>query len=95
MTVGSIEGGTLRNIIPDRYDDLAEPITGLEDFSRVLAAVTGAFVFIGATLPGHDPETAPSNHSPRADFDPGVLPDAAEIHAELAVRRLDAFAAGR
>lgn len=78
----------------DRYDDLADPITGSEDFSRVLAAVPGAFVFIGATLPGHDPETAPSNHSPRADFDPGVLPDAAAIYAELAVRKLDALTSG-
>lgn len=78
----------------DRYDDLADPIAGSEDFSRVLAAVPGAFVFIGATLPGHDPETAPSNHSPRADFDPGVLPDAAAIYAELAVRKLDALTSG-
>jgi amidohydrolase len=78
----------------DRYDDLADPITGSEDFSRVLAAVPGAFVFIGATLPGHDPETAPSNHSPRADFDPGVLPDVAAIYAELAVRKLDALTSG-
>jgi amidohydrolase len=86
--------GVVREVLgTDRYDDLADPITGSEDFSRVLAAVPGAFVFIGATLPGHDPETAPSNHSPRADFDPGVLPDAAAIYAELAVRRLDAFAA--
>jgi amidohydrolase len=85
--------GVVREVLgTDRYDDLADPITGSEDFSRVLAAVPGAFVFIGATLPGHDPETAPSNHSPRADFDPGVLPDAAAIYAELAVRRLDAFA---
>jgi amidohydrolase len=85
--------GVVREVLGgDRYDDLPFPITGSEDFSRVLAAVPGAFVFIGATLPGHDPETAPSNHSPRADFDPGVLPDAAAIYAELAVRKLDALA---
>ncbi|MET0997885.1 MAG: M20 family metallopeptidase, partial [Marmoricola sp.] len=86
-------GQVVREVLgEERYDDLADPITGSEDFSRVLAAVPGAFVFIGATLPGRDAETAPSNHSPRADFDPAVLPDAAAIYAELAVRRLDSLA---
>ena len=32
------------------------------------------------------------NHSPRADFDPSVHPDAATIYAELAVRKLEALA---
>ena len=32
-----------------------------------------------------------SNHSPRADFDPAVLPDAAAIYAALAVRRLESL----
>jgi amidohydrolase len=86
-------GNVVREVLgQERYHDLPFPITGSEDFSRVLAAVPGAFVFLGATLPGHDPETAPSNHSPRADFDPGVLPDAATIYAELAVRKLQALA---
>jgi amidohydrolase len=75
----------------ERYDDLADPITGSEDFSRVLAAVPGAFVFLGAVLPGLDPETAPSNHSPRADFDPTVLPAETALYAELAVRKLAAL----
>ena len=88
-------GNVVREVLgEERYDELPFPITGSEDFSRVLAAVPGAFVFIGATLPGRDPETAPSNHSPRADFDPGVLPDAATIYAELAVRKLEALAGG-
>jgi hippurate hydrolase len=78
----------------DRYDNLRDPITGSEDFSRVLAEVPGAFVFIGATPPGLDPETAPSNHSPRADFDPTVLPDETALYAELAVRKLEALADG-
>ena len=55
----------------------------------MLQAVPGAFVFLGAPLPGRDPATAPNNHSPRADFDPAVLPDAATVYAELAVRRLE------
>ena len=72
----------------ERYDDLADPIAGSEDFSRVLDAVPGAFVLLGATLPGLDPATAATNHSPRADFDESVLPDEATLYAELAVRKL-------
>lgn len=77
----------------ERYVELPNPISGSEDFSRVIAAVPGAFFGIGATLPDRDPETAPMNHSPRADFDPAVLGDAAAIYANLAARRLDLFAA--
>ncbi len=76
----------------DRYAELPSPIAGSEDFSRVIAAVPGAFICIGAVLPGMDPETSPTNHSPRADFDPDVLPDAATIYAELAVRKLASLA---
>ena len=76
----------------DQYVDLPDPITGSEDFSRVLAAVPGAFVFLGATMPGLDPDTAPSNHSPRADFDQAVLPAEAALYAELAVRKLRSLA---
>ena len=56
---------------------------GSEDFSRVLAEVPGAFVFLGACA-GDDPATAPTNHSARARFDESVLPDAALLLAELA-----------
>lgn len=84
--------GVVRDVLGgDRYDEMDFPIAGSEDFSRVIAAVPGAFIAIGAVLPGLDHQTAPTNHSPRADFDPAVLPDAAAIHAELAVRRLEAF----
>ncbi len=75
-----------------RYEELAAPISGSEDFSRVIQAVPGAFIGIGALMPGRDAATAPTNHSPRADFDPNVLPDAATIYAELAVRRLESLA---
>ena len=44
---------------------------------------------IGATPPGLDPATAPLNHSPRADFDPNVLSDAAAVYAGLAAQRLE------
>ncbi|MEV5873729.1 M20 family metallopeptidase [Streptomyces sp. NPDC052101] len=72
----------------ERFQPLPQPITGSEDFSRVLDRTPGAFVFLGADTTG-DPGTAPSNHSPRATFDDGVLSDGAALLAELAVRRLE------
>jgi len=72
---------------PDRAVRLPDPIMGSEDFSRVLAEVPGAFVFLGAGV-GDDPVTAPINHSPQARFDDSVLPDAARLLAELAWARL-------
>jgi hippurate hydrolase len=72
----------------DRYWWMAHPESGSEDFSYVLAAVPGAFVFLGACPPELDPTTAPVNHSPQARFDDGVLADGAALLAELAVRRL-------
>jgi amidohydrolase len=82
----------IRDVLGDeRFEEMEVPIAGSEDFSRVIDAVPGAFIAIGAVLPGLDHETAATNHSPRADFDPAVLPDAAAIYAELAVRKLDAL----
>jgi amidohydrolase len=75
----------------ERFQSLADPITGSEDFSRVLDRVPGAFVFLGADATG-DSERAPSNHSPLAAFDDSVLSDGAALLAELAVRRLDRLA---
>ncbi len=72
----------------ERSLTLPDPIMGSEDFSRVLAEVPGAFVFLGACA-GGDPATAPTNHSARARFDESVLPDAALLLAELALRRLN------
>jgi hippurate hydrolase len=72
----------------DRYKWMPNPEPGSEDFSYVLAAVPGAFFFLGACPPELDPTTAPVNHSPQARFDDGVLADGAALLAELAVRRL-------
>ena len=63
---------------------MAHPIAGAEDFSRVLAAVPGAMLFLGARPPGVDAAEAADNHSPRAVFDDAVLPEAATVLAELA-----------
>jgi hippurate hydrolase len=80
---------TVREVFgADRYERMPDPVTGSEDFSRVLDRVPGAFAFLGASPPGGDPATAPPNHSPLARFDDAVLGDAAALLAELAVRRL-------
>jgi hippurate hydrolase len=81
--------GTVRDLFgEDRFQPMEHPIAGSEDFSRVLDRVPGAYAFLGATAPGADPESAPTNHSPLARFDDSVLPDGAALLAELAVRRL-------
>ncbi len=67
---------------------MPDPITGSEDFSRVLAEVPGAMVFLGACLPERDWTDAPANHSPFAAFDDAVLPIGAALYAGLAARRL-------
>jgi hippurate hydrolase len=54
----------------------------------VLAEVPGAMAFLGATLPGTDPESAPFNHSPLAMFDEAVLSSGAALYAKLALDRL-------
>jgi hippurate hydrolase len=81
---------TVRDVFgDDRFEPMPYPDTGSEDFSRVLDAVPGAYVFLGACPPGADPDTVPTNHSPLATFDDAVLPDGAALLAELAVRRLN------
>jgi amidohydrolase len=70
----------------DRVLEMAHPLAGSEDFSRVLDLVPGAMLFLGATL--GDPATAPFNHAPEADFDEAVLPVGAQLYATLAEERL-------
>jgi amidohydrolase len=67
---------------------MEKPITGTEDFSRVIERVPGAMLFLGACPDDRDPETAPSNHSPHAAFDDRVIPEGAALYAELAMRYL-------
>jgi amidohydrolase len=77
----------------DRYAPMVHPQTGAEDFSRVLAAVPGCYLFLGAAM-GEDWQTAPNNHSPRARFSDSVLSDGVLLHTELAVRALERDSAG-
>jgi amidohydrolase len=73
---------------PDRFVELPNPLTGSEDFCRVLDAVPGTMAFLGACPPGRDPATAPFNHSPEAAFDDGQLADGVALYVEWARVRL-------
>jgi hippurate hydrolase len=72
---------------PDRFRERPNPRCGAEDMSFVLQEVPGVYLNLSACCSA-DPEAAPDNHSPLANFDDSVLPDAAALLAELAVRRL-------
>jgi len=67
---------------------MPNPIAGSEDFSRVIAQVPGAMLFLGAMIDGQNPAEAPANHSARAAFDDRVLPAGTALLATLAARRL-------
>ena len=69
---------------------MARPVTGAEDFSRIIAEVPGAMVFLGAAPPGGDYTAVPYNHSQYATFDDGVLGAGAALYAGLALRKLTA-----
>ncbi|MEE1788793.1 M20 family metallopeptidase [Streptomyces sp. SP17BM10] len=80
---------TVREVFgEERFRPMVNPLTASEDFSRVLNAVPGSFVMLGAAPKGSDPEDRAPNHSPYAEFDDAVLADGAALYAELAVRRL-------
>ncbi len=72
---------------PARFQPLPVPVTGSEDFSRVLSEVPGCYLFLGAHT-GDSHAGRPDNHSPRAEFDDSVLADGALLHAQLAIRTL-------
>jgi hippurate hydrolase len=72
----------------DRWVTLPDPLSGSEDFSRVLDQVPGAMVFLGATPRDLDPAAAPFNHSPEATFDESVMADGVTLYADFALRTL-------
>jgi hippurate hydrolase len=79
--------GVVADVFGDpRFAHLPNPVTGAEDFSRVLDSVPGCYLFLGAHT--GDRVDGPDNHSPRAAFDDAVLPDGARLHAQLAIRAL-------
>ncbi|HEX6357693.1 M20 family metallopeptidase [Actinophytocola sp.] len=72
----------------ERFQPMAAPFAGAEDFSRVLTEVPGAFVILGACPPDADPKTAPDNHSETVVFDEGVITDGAAVYAALALTQV-------
>jgi hippurate hydrolase len=74
----------------DRFAWAPKPVTGSEDFSKVLNEVPGAFIFLSASKPDSDYAKAAYNHSPLAYFDESVLVDGATIYAELALGKIGA-----
>ncbi|MHA7222388.1 M20 metallopeptidase family protein [Arthrobacter sp. RHLT1-20] len=86
---------TIRNLFGEsRLTRWATPLSGSEDFSRVMAEVPGTFIGLSAVAPGADHTSTAFNHSPYATFDDGVLTDGAALYAELAIARIAALAAG-
>ncbi|GAA1407840.1 amidohydrolase [Glutamicibacter uratoxydans] len=75
------------------YTEMAQPLTGSEDFSRVLQEVPGAFIFLSALAPGETDETAQYNHSPYAHFDDSVLSRGTALYTYLATRSLTELSA--
>ncbi len=71
-----------------RHSRWAMPMSGSEDFSRVLNEVPGSFIGLGAAAPGADYNNTPFNHSAYATFDDGVLADGTALYSHLAVSRL-------
>lgn len=71
----------------EKYQTMQFPIAGAEDFSRVLEAIPGSYMFLGAST-SSDYSSAPTNHSPLAAFDDSVLHLGTRMHAELAIRAL-------
>ncbi len=78
----------------DRWADMPNPEMGSEDFSFVSELVPGAYLNLSACAAAN-PDSAPDNHSARAHFDDSVVPDAAALLAELALRRTRAGATAR
>jgi hippurate hydrolase len=73
----------------DRSAVERQPLMASEDFSRILEAVPGALLLLGASPADLDPADSAWNHSPHVRFDDGVLGDLAAALATLAVRRLE------
>lgn len=66
---------------PGAVDDAGMPLMAAEDFGTFLAHRPGAFILLGAGRPGRPIEGC---HSPRFDFDDGLIPVAVGLWADLA-----------
>ncbi|MBW2268496.1 MAG: amidohydrolase [Deltaproteobacteria bacterium] len=59
---------TLKRVSGDRAVADVQPQTVAEDFSLFVQEIPGLYFFLGNGLPGVDPATLPSNHSPLFDM---------------------------
>jgi len=74
-----------RRVLGERHvTPMPGPIMAAEDFSYVLAKVPGAMAFLGACPPGHEPDTAPANHSNRVVFDESAMVHGVALYAGFA-----------
>ncbi len=73
----------------ERWEDLAHPIMGAEDFAYVLEKVPGAMFFLGAAAEGSDWRQCCGLHSNRMTLDEAVMPAGAALHAAIAARFLE------
>jgi amidohydrolase len=83
-----------REVLGDeRYEPMAAPVMGAEDFSYVLQRVPGAMMRLG-TAPRGVERPAP-NHSNRMVLDEPAMANGIALHAGLALRFLDGSRLGK
>jgi amidohydrolase len=80
-------GPTLERVAPGRVLQ-SQPATVAEDFSYYAQEVPGLFINLGVLPDGHDPATAPVNHSPLFVADEAALPVGVRALASLAAEFL-------
>jgi hippurate hydrolase len=84
---GFVESVVASTFGDDRFELMAAPQAGAEDFSRVIAEVPGSYLMLGARM-GAGSGPVPDNHSPRVMFDESVIADGVLLHAQLAIQAL-------
>lgn len=78
-----------RDIVGDQQVvTMPTPVMSSEDFSYVLNAVPGSFVFVGSCPPGTRLEDAASNHSNKMVIDEDAMVVGIRLYAEVALRSL-------
>lgn len=82
-----VRRGAEKVLGPGRVVELAEPSLGTDDFGYFLEQVPGCYYRMGVRNEARG-WTAP-NHSPRFVADPGALPAAAALHAQVALEVLE------
>jgi amidohydrolase len=94
VTVNNVDFAALSTAVAtdllgdNRVHQMANPVMGAEDFSYVLNRVRGSMVFLGGTLPGLDPRTAPPNHSNRVMFDENCMTTGIGLYSAMALSQL-------